>query len=215
MPPTLLDLPPELRTQVYEIVLLETPPPVFRFSLCIYTNVPVLLQVNQQIRDEASGEYYGKATFELLLHQRGLRHFTPWTHTLPKPAKQHLLSNRQVNIRIIIDNYDKTYYSNVSGMLGAYALRKEGGWYITVEHYGLERAPASSFFDVAERRKETGAERAARKKAHEERKRAGVVDQVKWLADEMEKKRVKEGMKVLLRPVMEWVYKGVRDALAG
>ncbi|KAK5675897.1 hypothetical protein LTS10_011629 [Elasticomyces elasticus] len=208
---SLLSLPPELRNDIYELVLLETVP-VFRFSLYMYPAVPTLLQVSQQIRNEALSMYYGKAAFELLVHQRELRSFIPWTLTLDDQARKHLLGNCAVNLRVFFDKEDKPFYDKVRAVLGDMHCERSRGWWVIAENYKHYSLPMSSMCSL-ERRQETLQEHTARMKKQGEKRSALAPSLAAHLEKEAERKLVCEEYSNLLRPLMGNIYDGVVKAL--
>ncbi|KAK3647083.1 hypothetical protein LTR56_008251 [Elasticomyces elasticus] len=217
---TLLKLPPELRNVIYELVLLDASP-TFRFSLCTYTAVPTLLQVNRQLRAEALGIYYGKASFEIMVHHRALRHLTPWVNTLDAQTRNQLLNNRALNLRVFVDDQDKDVHAKTASSLGYYAENWDRGWYVSVEDYKRERSPVERLCDIEKRRAlkriETPAERKERKAKNEAEKVAKMlaraVSYEAFLERQAKRKARKEETGKVLGTLIKTAYKGLVKAL--
>ncbi|KAK5720199.1 hypothetical protein LTR15_007472 [Elasticomyces elasticus] len=167
---SLLSLPPELRNNIYELVLLTTVP-LPRFSASLSTRVPTLLHVNQQIRDEAISIYYGRAAIELLVHQRRLWQFTVWAESLDERAQKYLLSNNEIKWRVYVDKKDKPYYDDKVRTILGDMRRRTRGWCVIVKKQKHLLLPINLGCNL-ERRQESPEEHIARMKKEGEKRRA-------------------------------------------
>ncbi|KAK4889559.1 hypothetical protein LTR27_011637 [Elasticomyces elasticus] len=145
-------LPPEIRNHVYSFVLpRETQE--FRFSLSNFAKVPALLQVCQQIRSEALGLYYQDCAFDLVLHHRATWQFKAWCDSLPRQACTHLLKNKNVNLRLVLDTQHKDFAA-VKHLLDYFTIGwKISGWYISGESFLVERLPLNMMVNIASARR--------------------------------------------------------------
>ncbi|KAK4952071.1 hypothetical protein LTR10_009991 [Elasticomyces elasticus] len=168
---SLLSLPPELRNNIYELVLLTTVP-LPRFSASLSTRVPTLLHVNQQIRDEAISIYYGRAAIELLVHQRRLWHFTVWAESLDERARKYLLSNSEIKWRVYVDKKDKPYYDDKVRTILGDMRRRTRGWCVIDKKQKHLLLPINLGCNL-ERRQERPEEHTARMK--KEAEKAAVI----------------------------------------
>ncbi|KAK4561059.1 hypothetical protein LTR86_005014 [Recurvomyces mirabilis] len=158
---TLFSLPPELRNRVYLLVL-PFESQIFRFSFGVHATIPALLQVNQQIRSEALGYYYGQTDFDLVVHHK---HFSPvgmWAQSLGKDARARLLENKGINIRVVLDEFH-TEHEKISSFLRTktyflYYVRTPGptGWYGIATPMRMERAPLKEMTYFSDNRREAG-----------------------------------------------------------
>ncbi|KAK5132254.1 hypothetical protein LTR08_009242 [Meristemomyces frigidus] len=144
----LLDLAPELRNQIYALVLPDKPQR-FRFMYGQHAAIPNVIHVNIKMRSETSGLYYGESTFDFTVHHGCIRLLVSWIKTQPVGVRKALLANRNVNVRVIIDASHKDYQKIRLG-LGSWGLMFENGgglWQFSCEKAGKERAPVAEMMD--------------------------------------------------------------------
>ena len=107
------------------VFALPTETQEFRFSFGIYQPVPVLLQLCQQTRHEATNLYYSDAGFELIVHHNYVKHLTGWLKGLSSEARLSIVDNKNINLRIFYDRYQK-HYDEFAHFLGE---KTWGTWY--------------------------------------------------------------------------------------
>ncbi|KAK5122447.1 hypothetical protein LTR85_004031 [Meristemomyces frigidus] len=149
IPPTsrLLSLPPELRNHIYSYVL-PSSSQEFRFMYGEHAAIPSLLHTNEKVRSEAIGLYYGNSTFEFIVHYGCVRLLLSWITAQSAQTRKALLSNRNVNVRVMIDRSHKHFDKMQPRLSRRGLIDPASNWHFSTEHYERERMPVAAMMNV-------------------------------------------------------------------